>query len=320
MPVARSSFTTETQRRACFFTLLAFLLASCGNVGEPMYPSLNIPVRVTDLTAVERGNAIAIDFTIPAMTTDGVAIKSVRSVELQVGDRNVPVYRTEPGAVHAQVPVDGLAGRDALIHVRIVGSKGHASEWSNAVMLHVVPPLAAPADVRAEGVPEGVKVTWSAPGEPHFRVFRFTDNAMKPAQVGESDTQQFIDTATQYGKTYRYTVQGVNGTAESDMSAASAPLTTKDIFPPAVPTGLTATPGVNTVELAWDRNTEPDFKGYRVYRSVDNGPYERIADNLEAPSYSDNKISAGKQYRYTVSAVDQAGNESKQSAPVEITP
>jgi len=299
---------------------LVVLLASCGSVGEPMYPSLMIPVQIKDLSALEHGNAIAMDFTVPSVTTDGVPIKTVRSIELQVDDKLVPVYRDVPGPVHAQVPVDGFAGKDVVVHVRVVGARGHASEWSNAVKLHVVAPLAAPADVKAENVAEGVKVTWSAAGEPHFRVFRQAGKEMKPSQVGESDKPEFVDTKTEYNKTYRYSVQGVNGTAESDVSPSSLPLETKDVFPPAVPTGITVTPGVNTVELAWTRNTEADFKCYRVYRSVDNGPFERIADNVEGPSYSDASISAGKHYRYSVSAVDQAGNESKQSAAVEITP
>jgi fibronectin type 3 domain-containing protein len=38
----------------------------------------------------------------------------------------------------------------------------------------------------------------------------------------------------------------------------------------------------------------------------------------EAPSYSDRQIEAGRKYRYTVSAFDKAGNESKQSAEVEV--
>lgn len=299
-----------------FATLMAaagcVLLYGCGTVGEPMYPSLNIPVRITDLRVLEHANALVIDFTIPGHTTDGVAVKSVRSVELRVGDREVAVDKNQPGPVHVQTPVEGLAGKEVLVHVRLIGSKDHASEWSNPVTMTVVPPLATPAQLKAEGVPEGVKITWSAPGENHFRVYRLEE------KIGESDAPEYVDKATEYGKTYQYSVQGVNGAAESSMSDA-VPITTKDTFPPGVPTGLTASPGINSVELAWDRNTEPDFKGYFVYRSVDNGAFERLGGMVEGPSFSDKNVEAGKHYRYTVSAVDQAGNPSQQSGPVEIT-
>ncbi len=296
------------------------LISGCGYVGDPKFPSLNLPVRITDLRAVQHASTLVIDFTIPNITTDGVAVKSVRSVDLQAGDKQIPVYRNTPGPVNVQTSIEGLIGQDVVVHVRLVNAKGHASDWSNAVTLNVVPPLPPPSDLKAVNDPAGVKVTWSEPGATHFRIFRRAPDQKTALQIGESDTPEYIDKTTAYGKTYLYSVQGTNGSAESAIATASEAMTTKDIFPPAVPTGLTASPGINSVELAWDRNTESDFKGYKVYRSVDNGPFEKIAEGLEGPSFSDKNIQPGKHCRYTVSAVDQAGNESKQSAPIEITP
>jgi len=304
---------------AAIAAALCALLYGCGTIGEPLYPSLNIPVRIVDLHAVEHGKVLIIDFTIPAITTDGVAVKNIQSVELRVGDKEVAVNRTEPGPVHVTAPVEGLLGRDAVVHARVINSKGRPSDWSNVVTIAIVPPVAPPSQVTAEGVLEGVKVTWSAPGSTHFRIFRRAPDEKDSPQIGESDAPEYVDKTSAYGHTYVYSVQAVNGTAESDATAAE-PFQSKDIFPPAVPSGLTISPGVNTVELAWDRNTEPDFKGYRVYRSVGDAPFERIADMIEGPSFSDRNVEAGKHYRYTVSAVDQVGNESKPTAPAEITP
>jgi fibronectin type 3 domain-containing protein len=288
------------------------LLYGCGTIGEPLYPSLNIPVRILDLHVQQHADALVIDFTIPNLTTDGVTIKTIRRVVLQVGDRDVPVDKNAPGPVHVLTPVEGLAGQDVIVHVRLAGKTGHESDWSNAVTISVVAPLRIPTQLKAEGVPEGVKVTWTAPGENHFRIYRLDQ------KIGESDTSEYIDKTAEYGKTYEYSAQGVNGAAESKVSDAVS-ITPRDVFPPAVPTGLTASPGINSIELAWERNTEADFKGYRVYRSVDNGPFEPVGDMSEGPSFSDKNVVAGKHYRYAVSAVDQVGNESKQSAAAEIT-
>ena len=92
-----------------------------------------------------------------------------------------------------------------------------------------------------------------------------------------------------------------------------------DTFPPAVPEGLSAVPTPQSIELAWTRNTESDFRGYNIFRSVDNGPFEKIASLIEAPTFSDSMIEAGKKYRYTVSAVDLTGNESPRSQPADAT-
>src|SRR6185295_2338985 len=83
-----------------------------------------------------------------------------------------------------------------------------------------------------------------------------------------------------------------------------------DTFPPAVPVGLTAVAGVNTIELAWERNTESDFTGYHIYRSVDDGAFERVAGPIAAPTYSDRAVKPGKKYAYAITAIDNASNES----------
>jgi fibronectin type 3 domain-containing protein len=78
---------------------------------------------------------------------------------------------------------------------------------------------------------------------------------------------------------------------------------------------LSAVPTPQSIELAWTRNTEPDFRGYNIFRSVDNRPFEKIASLIGDPTYGDSNIEAGKKYRYTLSAVDLTGNESAQSSP-----
>ena len=96
-------------------------------------------------------------------------------------------------------------------------------------------------------------------------------------------------------------------------------ITPLDMFPPAVPAGLSAVAGTGAVELAWERNTESDFAGYHVYRSTDGGTFERIAGPIDAPTYSDRAVEAGRKYSYVVTAIDNASNESERSVPAEVT-
>ena len=55
------------------------------SVGEPLYPALRIPMRVTDLAVVEQGTDLDITFTIPPQTTEGLPLKEIGGVELRVG-------------------------------------------------------------------------------------------------------------------------------------------------------------------------------------------------------------------------------------------
>ena len=311
------------------------VLAGCGYVGEPLYPALNIPARASDLSAVERGDKIEVAFTIPPLTTEGLAVKTIGSVDLRVGPNpgtngfqaeqwaasakriDVPAP-DRPGVVRAEIPVRDFLGKEVIVAVRMGNAKGRMSDWSNLAVVTVQPPLATPANVRITGVPDGVRLDWEAPNEPRFRIFRRAGQESSPTELTTVETPQYLDATTEYGKTYTYYVQGLNGTAESDV-AGPVSIETRDTFPPATPIGVTASAGISSIELAWERNTEPDFKGYRVYRSTEAAPYEKIADSVEAPSYSDSKIESGKRYRYQIVAVDQAGNPSKPSEAVEAT-
>ena len=105
--------------------------------------------------------------------------------------------------------------------------------------------------------------------------------------------------------------------AESDLSD-EATIVPRDIFPPAAPKGVQASTAPNSIELNWDRNAEEDLNGYRIYRADGNGAMEKVGDVSAVPSFSDRKVEHGKTYRYAVSAIDQAGNESPRSAPVDV--
>jgi hypothetical protein len=310
------------------------VLTSCGYIGPPLYPALNVPVLVTDLAAVERGDHFDVTFTIPSLTTEGLPVTSLGMIDLRVGPSKSTSFRVEqwaptavhetiptpskPGPVQASIPLHDFVGQDVIMAVRISNAKGRFSDWSNLFPIQVVASLAKPSNLSAKDVPDGVQVQWSAPNEKSFRVFRKEKEEPDPAQIGTSEQPEYVDKSIVYGKSYEYWVQAVHDKAESE-TAGPIPITPKDTFAPAVPTNLTATAGLSAIELSWPRNEERDFHHYRVYRATGDGPFERIADNVQAPNYSDRTVESGKRYRYSVSAVDEAGNESDRSQAVEAT-
>jgi fibronectin type 3 domain-containing protein len=317
-------------------TIACWFLIGCGAVGDPHYPALNLATRVTDLAAVERGDRIAIVFTISPVTTEGMVLKTIGSIDLRVGpnpdasrfnaDRwaatatraDIPAPAA-PGQVTASVPLGDWVGKEVVIGVRIGNAKGRMSDWSNFVTRTIQAALATPTDLEASAAPEGVRLQWKAPGETKFRVYRRAEGEQSPSELAMSDREEYIDASIDWGKTYEYFVQGVKGDAESDAVALTKPITPIDTFPPAPPANVSATTGVNSIDVSWERNTEKDFKEYRVYRSAGEAPFEKIAEGLEGPSYSDAKLESGKRYRYRVTAVDQTGNESAPSTVVEAT-
>jgi hypothetical protein len=308
-------------RTGVHFCLLpfAFCLISCGYIGEPLPPSLKMPSRVTDLAVLERGDKILVHFTIPEISTDGVVLQRLEAVELRAGGRIIPVQAGKPGEVNLDLPVRDFVNQDVQFAVRASGPKGRFSDWSETRAVKVVPAVEKPSGFKAEAQPKGVRLSWNAEpgrGGVQYRVFRRAEAEKQPALIARVDRPEFADPDAAFGKPYEYSVQAStkagNGEAESEVSGPIS-ITPKDIFPPAVPSGLGAVASANGIELAWDPNSEPDLKGYRVYRDT-----QKIAD-VETPNYSDRAVQTGKKYRYSVSALDQAGNESQPSAAVEVT-
>jgi hypothetical protein len=312
----------------------ALVLTACGYIGPPLYPALNVPVIVTDLAAVERGDGFDVTFTIPSLTTEGLAVKSLGSIDLRVGPNTGNPFRVEqwaasaaretvptpsrPGPVQTRIPLHGFVGKEVVFAVRISNEKGRYSDWSNLFTVPVLAPLAQPAGLAWENVAEGVRLKWTEPNVTSFKIFRKETGDPEPSQIGTSDQPDYSDKTAVSGKTYQYWVQGVHDKAESE-AAGPISATPKDEFPPAVPTNITATAGLNAIELSWSRNEEPDFHGYRIYRSEGDGPFKLIAADIQAPNYSDKGVESGKHYRYAVTSVDETGNESTRSQVVEAT-
>ena len=206
-----------------------------------------------------------------------------------------------------------------VLRVRSTGPKGRQSLWSQPFTLSVVAPLPRPTDLKAESQKDGVHLTWRGP-EPKFRVLRAVADGMYEP-LADTDKPEYLDDSAQFGMRYQYMVLAfADAKDDKRQSLVSDPAATPiliDKFPPEVPAGIAAAPGVNTIELEWERNTEADFKGYNVFRSVDGAPFEKVASLIEAPTYSDMNVQPGKTYRYEISAVDLLGNESTRSEPVQ---
>jgi hypothetical protein len=313
--------------------LAAALLCGCGYTGDPLPPALMIPERVDDLRGYQRGGEIVLEFTVPRKTTEDILLKSPPAIELRAGpnlqgafdmnawlagSRLLPPPQIESGAARLRVAAAEWAGKEAVFAVRTIGPKGKSSPWSNLIVMRVVEPPEPPRRLRAEATATGVLLEWEGAGT-RWRVFRRHEKDL--LQAAEVEERRWLDREAQFGQSYEYTVQQVVLTgAVPAVSEPSEParIEYKDIFPPAPPTGLRAVAATGGVELNWDRNTEPDFRAYQVWRAVADGPLARLGEPGPSSSFTDRTAAPGTRYRYAVSAMDANGNESRPCEAVEI--
>jgi hypothetical protein len=150
-----------------------------------------------------------------------------------------------------------------------------------------------------------------------------------PADVSASEPEKvvtsFLDQGFEWEQTYFYRgtvvsvvdVSGKQAEVEGD-DTPEVKVFAHDIFPPAVPTGLQAAfsgPGQQPfIDLIWAPVMDSDLEGYNVYRhEAGSVPVKLNAELVKTPAFRDMPVAPGKTYFYSVSAVDQRGNESGRS-------
>ncbi len=94
---------------------------------------------------------------------------------------------------------------------------------------------------------------------------------------------------------------------------------------PAAPTGFAGAASDDSATLTWDPNGEADLAGYNLYRGLTTpNPATDMPLNggtlLTTTAYSDVGLVNGTTYRYIVTAVDAADQESVPSSEVVVTP
>ncbi|MCS3953323.1 BspA family leucine-rich repeat surface protein [Salinibacter ruber] len=187
------------------------------------------------------------------------------------------------------------------------------------------PPPSLTAEASEEAEAGGIALSWAASDSADvekYLLHRDTapiDSSAGPEGIApldsvEAGTTSYSDMTGAAGTEYHYRVTAVDTAANESGFSEEATATPTDVTPPPVPTGLAATAGGRQVGLSWDANTEADLAGYRLYRSAQGLPGTSGAPLSErlitGSTFTDTTAEVGEAYRYGVTAVDTAGNES----------
>jgi fibronectin type 3 domain-containing protein len=144
------------------------------------------------------------------------------------------------------------------------------------------------------------------------------------------DPGHAIDSSALFNQQYRYVVERVatlelSGRSLEIQGSPSGPIevTTTDHFPPAVPQGLVAVAdaAAGAIDLSWTPDSDSDLAAYHIYRREVQGglPALQISSLNVETSFRDTGVQPGHTYAYSLSAIDQNGNESQRSPEVEET-
>lgn len=176
-----------------------------------------------------------------------------------------------------------------------------------------------------------IDIQWSYDNPPGdlegFFVLKSTASATGPFQPLHTDplspeTRSFSDTEIDVEATNFYAVFAVD-TSGNYQTAPGVYALIQDTFPPARPVGLQADVDSNgVVTLTWDMPTEPDIRGYRVYRAVkESFDFIQITQRpILATQLSDtvNLKTLDEYVYYRVTALDMNYNHSDYSDPILV--
>ena len=235
----------------------------------------------------------------------------------------------------------------ATYAVEVLNAAGRGAGISNQARVSLVPTLAPFDHFGAHAVEAGIDITWQCPELPTeknligylFRIYRRPAYRPTPTKIADVDAtacaigtprdeifKSFLDQTFEWENTYFYRGTVVSlieaaGKTEVEVEGDDTPeikIFAHDVFPPAVPRGLQAVfsgPGQQPfIDLIWAPVGDADLEGYNVYRHEDAAPATKVNSELvKSPAYRDMNVVAGKTYSYSVSAVDERGNESAPS-------
>jgi len=183
------------------------------------------------------------------------------------------------------------------------------------------------SDVEAPTVPQNLTATgashsqidlsWDAStdnvGVTGYRIFRDGN------EIATTASTTYNNTGLNASTTYSYTVTAYdasgNESSQSDSDSATTQASGGDTEDPTIPENLNATATSHSqIDLTWDASTDNvGVTGYKIFRDG-----TEIASS-SSTTYSDTGLSPSTTYQYTVTAYDEAGNESSQSASASAT-
>jgi hypothetical protein len=213
--------------------------------------------------------------------------------------------------------------------VFFINRKNQAAGLSNQVRITPVSLPDHPSGFSAKVTEDEIRLEWEEPtentdGTTPARIAGY--NIYRSAQEGETPeapinsepvkSPVYEDRNFQFDKTYYYTISTVGSLkdpyAESLQSEIHV-VAARDIFPPAPPENFNAALEGDDIILLWAPSPSDDVAGYRLFRrDVGTSARQPLQNELiTALSFRDENVQPGKNYEYTLYAVDKHGNESK---------
>jgi len=307
--------------------------------GDRVILTWTIPIATTDRQTIrELGPTQICRGMEPELTQCGMPVGEAAAQPIPTTPKSArqKIPGTYTDTLPSQIESDDPSS-SAIYAIEVLNAGKRGAGISNRVRVPLVRTLPPPKEFSARVTSQGVVLSWTAAALPAtastryiYRVLRRMEGSTQRTVAGEVpagiDYPSLTDSNIEWEKTYEYTAETVTVIAQQNKTdlriegddTPEAKVFADDVFPPSVPSGLQAVfsgPGQKAfIDLVWAPVADVDLNGYNVYRHEEGAtPVKVNVELLKTPAFRDAEVVPGKQYLYSVSAVDLRGNESARS-------
>ena len=355
--VSACAFPTRRLLGLCSFLLAGFLLApGCGNKGPPIPPLPSHPEFPKSVKWRQRGDAIDVSARYDLQRQGGRRLRPpARPVVLwyplpagqdprlweargkraefarMAREFALPPFAEDEVGTRERVdtvPISDLGDAEAVVLALRLDDRSTSSEPTDRRSVSMArPPLEPPSEVKATAREDGISLTWSPPTDERVQAVHLYRRPVgepmswKPWKSVAVEQRKFFDSSARYGEDLLYSVTAALGgqtlIVESEPGHAP-PISYRDVFPPAQPTGVGIVAQTMAIRLFWTSGGSPDEKTMRIERQTDGAHGFSEVGTMPMPetSFVDAEVRLEARYRYRLIIEDAVGNRAQ---PTEAT-
>jgi len=147
-----------------------------------------------------------------------------------------------------------------------------------------------------------------------YQVYRSIDDKNYELLVDSVKAQHYRDVSVEVNKKYYYQVAVVAG--EQSVFSKKVTITAEDNLAPSSPINIKTVydEKMGVITVSWEVSKDDDFSYINIYRSTKPGELGALLTKIISNnSFVDSDVLEGESYYYTLTSVDQHGNESTKS-------